>query len=66
TAAIEEIAEASKHQVEIIEGLNSGIEQISKVVQNNTATAEEGASASQELSAQAALLNEMISKYRVD
>ncbi|MGI5972049.1 MAG: methyl-accepting chemotaxis protein, partial [Oscillospiraceae bacterium] len=42
TAAIEEIAEASKHQVEIIEGLNSGIEQISKVVQNNTATAEEG------------------------
>ena len=63
--AIKKIAEDSKRQVETIEQLNLGIEQISQVVQNNTATAEESASSSQEMSAQAELLNDMVDRYQV-
>ena len=62
---IAKIAEESQRQVETIEQLNMGIEQISQVVQNNTATAEESASSSQEMSAQAELLNNMIARYKV-
>jgi methyl-accepting chemotaxis protein len=63
--AVTQIAEASKHQVVTIEQLNSGLEQISKVVQNNTATAEESASSSEEMSAQAAMLSDMVENYKV-
>ncbi len=64
--AITKIAEESMRQVETIEELNSGLEQISQVVQNNTATAEESASSSEEMSAQAEMLNNMVSRYKVN
>ncbi|MEM1486096.1 methyl-accepting chemotaxis protein, partial [Oscillospiraceae bacterium PP1C4] len=40
-----------------------GIEQISAVVQTNSATAEESAAASEELSGQASILKDMVGKY---
>ena len=42
-----------------------GIEQISNVVQDNSATAEESAAASEELSAQAILLKDQIGKFHI-
>ena len=44
--------------------VSRGIEQISSVVQVNSATAEESAAASEELSAQAILLKDLIGKFR--
>lgn len=45
--------------------INQGIEQISSVVQNNAATSEESAAASEELSEQANLLQSLISKFKL-
>jgi len=39
------------------------MDQISSVVQSNTATAEESAAASEELSGQAQILNDLMSKF---
>ncbi|NLA87590.1 MAG: HAMP domain-containing protein [Clostridiales bacterium] len=64
TQAISQIAADAKHQAETVEQINSGLAQVSAVVQNNTATAEQSASSSQEMAAQAAILNELVSKYR--
>ena len=47
------IADASNHQAEAIDEVNKGIEQISGVTQTYTATAEESASASEEMTGQA-------------
>lgn len=65
-ASIMEIADDCMQQVYIIEQLNTGLEQISQVVTNNTSTAQESAAASQEMAAQSALMNEMVSKYKID
>ena len=43
--------------------VNKGIEQVSQVTQTNSATAEESAAASEELSSQAALLREMVGRF---
>jgi len=59
------IAEASNEQATAIAQINQGIEQVAQVVQTNSATAEESAAASEELSGQADLLKEMISKFRL-
>lgn len=60
------ISEASGEQTMGIEQVNSGVIQISKVVQSNAATAEESAAASEELSAQSAQLKENVSFFRTD
>lgn len=57
------IAEASGHQAEKIEQINVGVDQISSVVQTNSATAEESASASEQLSSQAAMLKGLINMF---
>jgi len=59
------IAEASNVQASGISQINKGIEQVSTVVQNNSATAEESAAASEELSSQAELLKEMMSRFKL-
>ncbi|WP_442872779.1 hypothetical protein [Caproicibacter sp. BJN0012] len=41
------------------------MEQISAIVQSNSATAEESAASSEELSAQAGLLNQLVSRFQV-
>ena len=60
-----EINEASRRQEEAIAQINVGIEQISKVVQNNSATAEENAAASEELSGQSQMLRQMVGHFRI-
>ncbi len=62
---IEEIADASTQQAASIQEIGGGVAQVSMVVQNNAATAEESASTSEELSAQAALLKEAVSVFRI-
>ncbi len=64
--AIKEIAEESERQVYTINQLSAGLDQVSQVVQSNTATSEESASSSQELSAQAKILSEMVSRFKVE
>jgi methyl-accepting chemotaxis protein len=65
-ASIMEIADDCMQQVYIIEQLNTGLEQISQVVTNNTSTAQESAAASHEMAAQSAMLMEMVSNYKID
>lgn len=58
-----EIATSSNEQAEGIEQINEGLVQIDQVTQTNTASAEESASASEELSGQAKNLKDMISRF---
>lgn len=62
---VKDIAQASEKQSEMIEGIKTSIEQISTVVLTNSATAEESAAASEELSGQAAILRELISVFKI-
>ncbi|MDP2842827.1 MAG: methyl-accepting chemotaxis protein, partial [Acetobacterium sp.] len=62
---VQEIAEASNDQATNITQINLGVDQVSQVVQGNTATAEQSAAASQELSGQSQLLKEMISRFKL-
>ena len=55
-----EVSSASTEQSQGIEQINTAIAQMDKVTQSNAANAEESASASEELSAQAKGLNEMV------
>ncbi|MFV0516891.1 MAG: methyl-accepting chemotaxis protein [Aminipila sp.] len=57
------IANSATEQAAYIKQLTLGLDQISSVVQSNSATAEESAAASQELSAQAGMLNDEVSKF---
>ncbi len=65
TDLVAEIAAASNEQAEGISQVNIGITQIDQVTQQNTANAEEGASAAEELSSQSAHLKEMMSRFRI-
>jgi len=63
SSLINEIAIASNEQAEGIAQVNKGLNQIDQVTQQNTAHAEESAAAAQELSAQAAQLQEMLDRF---
>lgn len=60
-----DIAVASNEQAAAIAQINQGIIQVSEVVQTNSATSEESAASSEELSGQADFLKESISKYKL-
>ena len=62
---INEITEASDKQAVAIMQITTGIDQISSVVQTNSATAEESAAASEELSGQANMLEELINQFKL-
>ncbi|MDO5603044.1 MAG: methyl-accepting chemotaxis protein, partial [Oscillospiraceae bacterium] len=62
---IGQIAENFGQQAAAVQDVNKGIEQVSAVVQTNTATAEESAAASEELSGQAALLRDLVAKFHL-
>lgn len=64
TGEVAGVAETLKLQTEQILQINAGIEQINDVVQANSATSEESAAASQEMSNEADSLKEMISKFK--
>jgi methyl-accepting chemotaxis protein len=61
----DEIAVSADRQYAAIGEINTGIEQVSHVVQQNSATAEESAAASEELSGQSAMLNDLISQFKL-
>ena len=58
---VAEIATASREQSQGIDQVNTAVTQMDKVTQTNAAAAEESASASEELTAQAATLRELVS-----
>ncbi|OPX45845.1 methyl-accepting chemotaxis protein II [Ruminiclostridium hungatei] len=64
-ALVGDIAAASNEQAAGISQINTAIEQVAQVVQTNSATAEECAAASEELSGQADMLKESVSRFRL-
>lgn len=63
TDLIAEIASASQEQSQGIQQVNQGIHQIDQVTQQNTANAEQGASAAMELSGQAEQMRQMLTRF---
>ncbi|MCI9372371.1 MAG: HAMP domain-containing protein [Lachnospiraceae bacterium] len=61
--SIDNIAAVSNEQSDAVWQVSEGINQISIVVQSNSATAEEGASASEQLSAEAAGLKHLVNQF---
>lgn len=61
---VNDISLASNEQANSISQITLGVDQISAVVQTNSATAEESAAASEELSGQAQLLKNLVGKFR--
>lgn len=59
------ISSASAEAADSIIQINTGVDQISNVVQNNSATAEQSAAASEELSGQAETLKELIAEFKL-
>ncbi len=62
---IDGIADYTRQQDANAAQITRGIEQISVVVQNNVATSEASAAASEELSGQAAMLRELVARFRL-
>ena len=65
TEEVSGIADTLADQTSEIQQINEGIEQINDVVQSNSATSEECAAASQEMSNEAERLRDMISEIKV-
>lgn len=65
TQTINKIADASEMQATSVIQVTQGVDQISAVVQTNSATAEESAAASQELSGQAHVLKELVGQFQL-
>ncbi len=72
TSKIEKIADISKEVAEIsemqnkaIEEINIGINQISKVVSNNTATSEESAAAASDLAGRSAAFEGIVARFKL-
>ena len=65
TGMIAEIASSSGEQASAVAQVSLGMTQIAEAVQTNSATAEESAAASEELSAQASLLKESVARFRL-
>ncbi len=60
-----EIAAASSEQAQGVSQINIGLSQVDQVTQQNTANAEETASAAQELSSQSVRLHTLVAKFRL-
>ncbi|MCI8732401.1 MAG: HAMP domain-containing protein [Lachnospiraceae bacterium] len=65
TAIIGQISEASSAQADSISQVTLGIDQISNVVQTNSATAQESAAASEELSSQSQMMKNLVNKFKL-
>ena len=62
---MDKLAEKTMTEAEAIEQLTVGVDQISSVVQTNSATSEESAAASEELSSQAVMMKQMVQRFRL-
>ena len=65
TTMMETVVEAVESQTTAIMQVTEGIDQISAVVQTNSATSEECAAASEELSSQANIMHQMMAEFKV-
>ena len=65
TELVSTIAQASNEQASEIAQITIGVEQVSQVVQTNSATAEQSAAASEELTGQAEMLKQMIDSFQI-
>ncbi len=65
TAIIGQISEASSAQAHSISQVTLGIDQISSVVQTNSATAQESAAASEELSSQSQMMKNLVNRFKL-
>lgn len=63
SVSIEQVERGSVEQAGAIEQITLGLSQVSSVVQNNAATAEESSASSEELAAQAQALQQEVSKF---
>ena len=66
TDMMDSIARASREQADAITQITVGIDQISSVVQTHSATSEESAAASEELSSQAQIMKDLVRKFKLD
>ncbi len=62
---VSDIAKSSEEQSEAVLNINMGIDQVAQVVQNNSATAQESAAASEEMSSQASILENLVSHFKL-
>ncbi len=65
TTLVSEVAQASDQQATGVQQINTAVSQMDKITQSTAANAEESAAASEELSAQAVELNEMVDQLVV-
>lgn len=63
---VKQIAEACEKQAASIQQINEGLNQISSVVQSNSATSEESAASSEELNGQAQSLKTLITHFKTE
>lgn len=64
-STVDKIAQAANEQANTIAQVNQGVDQIASVVQTNSATAEQSAAASQELSGQAQMLKDLVEEFKL-
>ncbi len=64
-ATVDKIADAAEEQAGAVEQVTVGVDQISDVIQTNSATSEESAAASAELSHQAEILKDLVARFRL-
>ena len=62
---VAEIAKSSEEQSEGIAQINKGMDGVAQAVEQNSATAEQSAAASQEMSGQSLVLEELISRFKL-
>lgn len=62
---IEEIARASDEQSVGIAQIELGIDQVTQIIQTNSATAEESAAASEEMNSQSVVLEELMKQFKI-
>ncbi len=60
-----QVARAAEQEADSIAQISLGIDQIASVVQTNSATSEESAAASEELSSQAAVMKKLMSRFKL-
>ena len=63
--SIESIAQSYQDQAQRLSEIVVGVDQISTVVQTNSATSEQSAAASEELSGQAAAMRRQVSQFKL-
>ncbi len=65
TSLVVRISDATNKQSNSIAQITQGVDQVASVVQTNSATAEESAASSEELSGQAEMLRSLVSEFRL-